>query len=289
MSPNAVGALLMTVSAAAFVFNDTMIKAVTAQLPLFQVMTLRGLLGTVIIFILARQTGRLVWRLPRRDWGLIALRCAAEVGATLFFLTALMNLPLANITAVMQALPLTVTLAALLFFREPVGWRRLSAILIGFGGVLLIVRPGPDGFSIDSVYVLAAVACVTVRDLSTRRMSAGVPSMTVTLAGMLSVTLFSAVVSVGIDWAPVEGRSGLLIAGAAGAVLVGYLTVIQAMRVGEVSAVTPFRYSGILWALFLGLAVFGDWPDLVTMAGVGIVVGSGLFTLYRERKVSPGV
>jgi S-adenosylmethionine uptake transporter len=287
MSPNALGALLMTASAAAFVINDTMIKAVTADLPLFQVMTLRGLLSSVVIYLLARQMGRLAWRLPRRDWGLIALRCVAEVGATVFFLTALMNMPLANITAVMQALPLTVTLAALLFFREPVGWRRLSAILIGFVGVLLIVRPGPEGFSIDAMFALGSVVCVTVRDLTTRRMSAQVPSMMVTLIGALAVTVFSAVVSLGVDWEPVDPRSGLLIAGAAIAVLIGYLTVIQAMRVGEVSAVTPFRYSGLLWALVLGWLVFGHWPHPVTMVGAGIVVASGLFTLYRERKLSP--
>lgn len=287
MSPNALGALLMTASMAAFVLNDTMIKAVSADLPLFQVITLRGLLSSGLIYLLARQMGRLAWRLARRDWGLIALRCAAEIGATVFYLVALMNMPLANITAVMQALPLTVTLAAMLFLREPVGWRRLSAIMIGFGGVMLIVRPGPEGFSIDAMYALASVVCVSVRDLATRRMSAQVPSLMVTLIGALAVTVFSAVVSLGVDWAPVDRGSGLLIAGAAIAVLIGYLTVIRAMRLGEVSAVTPFRYFGLLWALVLGWLVFGHWPHPVTMAGAGIVVASGLFTLYRERKLSP--
>lgn len=288
MSPNLSGALLMMGSMAAFTINDTCIKATGGAMPLFQLVTLRGLLTSVMIYILARRLGSLTLRLPRRDWVLIALRSASEVAATLFFLTALMNMPLANVTAVLQVLPLTVTLGAALFFAESVGWRRALAIGVGFCGMLLIVRPGPDGFSPHAIYALAAVGCVTVRDLTTRRMSAQVPSMTVTLAAALSVTVFAAAASLTDDWVAVEARSGLLIAAASVCILLGYLCSVAAMRVGDVSFVAPFRYTGLLWALVLGWLVFGHWPEPLTLLGAAIVVGTGLFTLYRERAMLRG-
>ena len=134
-------------------------------------------MATILVFALARHLGALHLRFARHDRWLVAFRCVAELSATFFFLTALMHMPLANVTAVLQALPLTVTLGAALFFSEQIGWRRIMAIALGFAGMLLIVRPGPDGFSIYAMYALIAVICVTARDLITRRMSPEVPSM----------------------------------------------------------------------------------------------------------------
>ena len=285
MTPNTLAALFMMGSMAAFTLNDTCVKVVGSDLPLFQIVTLRGAVASVLIYIAARHLRLLRLDLPRRDWVLIAVRSAGEASATYFFLTALMHMPLANVTAVIQALPLTVTLGAALFLGEPVGWRRMTAIGIGLAGVLLIVRPGPDGFSLHAIYALAAVFCVTLRDLVTRRMSGAVPSMTVTLAASLSVTLFGAVASVGTAWVPLDLRTGGLVFGAAFFIIGGYLFSILVMRVGEVSASAPFRYTGLLWALALGWLVFKHWPEPLTLLGAGIVVGSGLFTLYRERAV----
>lgn len=290
MSPNSRGAFLMMASMAAFTLNDASIKATGGAVPLFQLLTLRGLMATALIFVLARSLGTLHFRLARRDWTLVALRSLAEVGAALFLVTALLNMPLANVTAVLQVLPLTVTLGAALFFGERVGWRRLLAILAGFAGMLLIVRPGPDGFSANALYALAAVACVTLRDLVTRRMSPQVPSMTVTLAASASVLVISALGSAGAEWAPVDLRLGLLLTGSAVFILGGYLFSVLVMRQGEIAFVAPFRYTGLLWALVLGWAVFGDWPDRLTLAGAAIVVGSGIFAFYRERRMdsNPG-
>lgn len=289
MSPNLRGALLMMASMAAFTLNDACIKATDKALPLFQLLTLRGIVTSVLIYLLARRLGTLRFNLSFRDWLLVALRSAAEIAAAYFFLTALMNMPLANVTAVLQVLPLTVTLGAALFFGDPVGWRRMTAILVGFCGMLLIVRPGPDGFDIDSLFALAAVLCVTVRDLATRRMSASVPSMTVTLVASLAVLVFFGIGSVGTDWQPLDLRLTLLVAGASFFVLGGYLFSVMVMRVGDISFVAPFRYTGLLWALALGWLVFGDWPTDLTMLGAVIVVSTGVFTLYRERRVTlPG-
>ncbi|TMM49248.1 DMT family transporter [Sulfitobacter sabulilitoris] len=283
MSPNLAGALLMMASMAAFTFNDTFIKLTGGTLPLFQMLFLRGLLATALILWLAAARGALQFDIGRRDWGLIALRSAAEVGAAYFFVSALLNMPLANITAILQVLPLTVTLGSALVFSEAVGWRRMVAILVGFCGMLLIVRPGPDGFTLWSVYALLAVVCVTARDLTTRRLSRGVPSLMVTLSASVAVFVCSGVASLGGPWVPLTPGLGGLLAASALCIVGGYFFSVQAMRVGDVSFTAPFRYTGLIWALLLGWVVFGDWPQPLTLIGAGIIVVTGLFTLYRER------
>ncbi|MCE8007034.1 DMT family transporter [Aestuariivita sp.] len=285
MSPNVAGALLMMASMAAFTINDTFVKLVGQTIPLFQLLTLRAILATLLLLILARALGRLRFSMPRADRKLVAWRCLAEIAAAYFFLSALLAMPLANVTAILQVLPLTVTLGAALFFREQVGWRRMIAICVGFAGMVLIVRPGTDGFTQHSLFALAAVASVTVRDLVTRRMSAEVSSMTVTVITSASILVFAALASLTIDWQPVNMREGALIAASSLFIMGGYAFSVMVMRVGEVSAVAPFRYTGLLWALLLGWLVFGDWPDGITMLGGAIVVASGIFTLYRERRL----
>ncbi|XDB00199.1 DMT family transporter [Sulfitobacter sp. LCG007] len=288
MSENMTGALLMMAAMAAFTINDTMLKATGGEVPLFQLLFLRGLLASVLIFVLARARARGSLRAPisRRDGVLIGIRSLAEVGAAYFFLSALFHMPLANVSAVLQALPLTVTLASAIFLRERVGWRRLLAILIGFIGMLLILRPGPEGFSVWSIYALLAVACVTVRDLSVRRMSPAVSSIAVTLAASLTVTICAGLAAGTEPWVPVDGANALLIAGSAVFIVGGYYTSVQVMRHGDISYIAPFRYTSLLWALLLGWLVFGDWPAPLTLLGAAIIVATGLFTLYRERKVA---
>ena len=286
MSPNTLGALLMMAAMAAFTLNDTLLKLTDGAVPLAQLLFLRGVASTVLIYALARSLGALRFQVMRRDWWLIAVRSAAEVGAAFFFVTALLNMPLANVTAILQALPLTVAVAAALVFREPLGWRRMSAILIGFMGMLLIVRPGPDGFSLWSAYALMAVLCVTVRDLATRRLSRDVPSMTVTLASSVAVTLCFGAASTVTEWAPITVPLAALIGGASVIIMAAYFFSVRAMRVGDIGFIAPFRYTGLIWALVLGWLVFEDWPSNLTLIGALIVVAMGLFTLYREQQLS---
>lgn len=285
-SDNLTGAMLMMASMAAFTLNDTMMKTMAGQIPLFQLLFLRGLLTTVAVAAIAWRTGALNTRLPRREWGIVALRTLAEIGAAYFFLTALFNMPIANVTAILQALPLTITLAAALFLREPVGWRRLVAIVVGFAGVMLIIRPGAADFNFYSLYTLAAVGFVTLRDLSTRRLSRATPSMFVTLVTSAAIMTFFGVASLTGDWVPMGGREVGLTAGAALMVIGGYLFSIMVMRVGEIGFVAPFRYTGLIWALVLGWAVFGEWPEPLTLLGAAIVAGSGIYTLWRESRLA---
>jgi S-adenosylmethionine uptake transporter len=270
MSPNTLGALLMMAAMAAFTLNDTLLKLTDGALPLAQLLFLRGIASTVLIYALARSLGALRFQVARRDWWLIAVRSAAEVGAAFFFVTALLNMPLANVTAILQALPLTVAVAAALVFREPLGWRRMSAILIGFMGMLLIVRPGSDGFSLWSAYALS-------RD---------VPSMTVTLASSVAVTLCFGAASTVTEWGPITLPLAALIGGASVIIMAAYFFSVRAMRVGDIGFIAPFRYTGLIWALVLGWVVFEDWPSNLTLIGALIVVAMGLFTLYREQQLS---
>ncbi len=275
----------MMCAMAGFTLNDTFIKALGPEVPLSQMLFLRGVLTSVLVYALARSIGKIQLRFPKRDWALVGVRTVAEAVAAYFFITALYHMPIANVTAVLQVLPLTVTLGGAMLFGEAVGWRRLSAILVGFCGMLLIVRPGPEGFDTYALYALAAVVCVTIRDLSTRRMSAAVPSMTVTLAATLGITVFAGIAGLGTQWVPLEVRQMGLIVGASCFIMGGYLFSVMTMRVGEVSFTSTFRYSGLLWALVLGWLFFDEWPDMLTLLGAAIVVGAGVFTLVRGNRV----
>lgn len=286
LTDNARGALLMMGSMAAFTINDAFMKSLSGTLPLFQVLFIRGVATTLMLVALSQAMGGLRGDLTRRDHQLVALRTVAEIGAAYFFISALFNMPIANATAILQVLPLTVTLAGALFLGEAIGWRRISAILVGFFGVLLIVRPGAEGFTFYSVYALIAVVCVTVRDLATRRLTAHVPSFLVALSASVGVTLFAGVTALGVEWRPVDAGSAGAIAGAAVFLIGGYLFSVMAMRVGEVAIVAPFRYTAILWALVLGFAVFGEWPAWTTILGAAIVAATGIYTFYRERAQS---
>jgi S-adenosylmethionine uptake transporter len=285
LPPNIAGALLMMASMAAFTINDTFVKLVGQTIPLFQLLTLRAILSTLLLLILARALGQLSFQIPREDRKWVVLRSLAEVGAAFFFLSALLAMPLANVTAILQVLPLTVTLGAALFFRERVGWRRMLAICIGFAGMLLIVRPGSEGFTIYSVYALAAVASVTLRDLVTRPMSRGVSSMTVTVITSATILVFAGLASLTVEWQAVSVREGAWIVASALFIIFGYGFSVMVMRVGDISFIAPFRYTGLVWALLLGWLVFGDWPDTLTLLGAAIVVGSGSFALYREARL----
>lgn len=284
ISDNLRGAALMTTSMTAFTLNDMFVKLLGDHLPFFQFLLLRTIGATFFMLWLAARAGAIRWPEKKQDRWLIAVRSLAEMAAAFFFLTALIHMPIANVTAILQALPLTVALGAALFLGEEVGWRRFAAIGVGFIGVFLIVRPGPDGFSIYAFYGLLAVIAVTIRDLAARRLSPEVPSLTVALFSVLTILAFSSVGAVGTEWVPLRPIDWVWLAGSAITIIGGYLFSVSAMRSGEIGFVAPFRYTSLLVALVVGLLVFNEWPDHITMIGAAIVVATGLFTLWRERQ-----
>jgi len=286
LSENARGALIMTGAMAAFTLSDTVMKLIGQQMPLFQAMFLRGILTGLVFTLLAWRMGALsLAGLGPRDRAWLAVRVFAEAACAWAFFMALFNMPLANVIAILQALPLTITLAGALFLGERVGRWRWSMILLGFVGVLLIVRPGAAGFDIHAVYALISVAFVTLRDIATRQMSANVPSITVAFYTAIGVTAFAGIGSLGDDWVMPDQRLGALLLGAGVFIVFGYLLSIMAIRVGEIAHVAPFRYTGMLWALVMGWLVFAEWPDQITLLGAALVVMSGLVTLYRENRL----
>ncbi len=283
LSDNMYGAVLMAGSMAAFATNDAFLKQIGDAMPFSQIVVLRGILATGLMAVLTVWMRQFSFRYSRHDWFIVLLRSAADIATTWFFLSALFVMPLANLHAILQALPLTVALAAAVFLRERIGWQRLLAILVGFVGVVLIVRPGPEGFSAGAFYGMGAVAMITLRDLASRQLSADVPSMGVSFITSLLVTLFFAAYGVAETWQPVTPSAAISITFSALAVFFGYLFSLMTMRVGDVGYTAPFRYTGLIWALILGWLFFGDWPDGMTLLGAGIVAATGLFTLYRER------
>jgi drug/metabolite transporter (DMT)-like permease len=275
----------MCASMAAFTINDTFMKSVTQTLPLFQTIGLRGLIAVAGLALLAQVTGAFRFRPNRRDTGLILLRSLADMAATVFFLTALLHMPLANLSAILQALPLLITLAAALVYGDRIGWRRMTAILVGLIGVLIIIRPGTEGFDRWSLLGLASVVCVVVRDLSVRPLQGAVPSSIVALGAAGAVTLMGWTGTLFQGWHTPTGSEAARVFGAGLFLIVGYLTSVAAMRHGDIGLVAPFRYTSLLWAIALGFLVFGNFPDGWTVFGAAIVIGAGLFTLWRERQL----
>ena len=269
----------------AYTFNDAFMKALADEIPLFQAIFFRGVGAVIFLTIMCRMLGQLRFRFPARDWGLLLLRTAGELGGTFFFLTALFNMPIANVSAILQVLPLSVSLVAALVLGEALGWRRLTAIFVGFVGVLLIIQPGGADFNFYSLYALGAVACVTLRDIAVRRMSREVPSVFVALIAAIGVMGLGAVGSLFIEWQPFTVTSGLQLAGAMAFLIFGYIASVSAMRFGEIGFVAPFRYTSLLVALVLGVLIFGEWPNALALAGGVVVVATGLFTLYRETQL----
>ncbi|TVR43889.1 MAG: DMT family transporter [Rhodobacteraceae bacterium] len=278
-------ALYMMAGSSAFATNDTFLKLMSTELGIFQIFVLRGIAVSAVFAVMVWQARVVFADLTRRDMNFLLVRSAAEAFAAFFFFNALFNMPLASVTAILQVVPLAVALAAFLVLKEPLGWRRLSAILIGFFGVMLIVQPGTETFTTASVNALACVAMVTLRDLSTRMMAVQVPSSLVALTTALGVTLFGVMGSAFETWVMPSALSWLWLAGTVVFACLGYYLIILAMRVGEMSFVAPFRYAALLAALLLGWFVLNEWPDTLTLIGSAIVVATGVFTLYRERQL----
>ena len=275
----------MVLAMAGFVVNDTLMKRVADDISMNQAIFVRGFFGTIWIFFIARHFGALrplhvaFGRLP-------ALRTMGEVLGTVLFLTALTHIELANASAILQALPLSITLGGALFLGEAVGWRRMLAILAGFIGVLFIIRPGLSGFSAYSILIVFAVFSATLRDLCTRAMDRDIPSLYLSLLAAPAVALAGLVMcTIEGRWDAMSWQHLAMLFGASVFMLVGYQFIVLAMREGEIPVVTPFRYTSLLWAVLLGMLVFGEFPDSLSLFGGAIVVASGLYTLYREQVV----
>lgn len=282
------GALLMTLAMLGFAFEDMLIKLMAGALPTWQIIASLGAGGALVFGALTAARGQRLFPASVLHPAVL-LRNLGELIGTLGFVTAIVLIPLSTASTILQATPLAVTLGAALFLGEPVGWRRWSAILVGFAGVMLVLRPGGAGFEPAALFAVQGVIGLTIRDLATRRAPAVASSLQLTFLAFLTLIptslILAAVVGTPAVWPGLRDWSLL-----ASAVVLGslaYYAIVAAMRVGEVSFVTPFRYSRILFALGIGMVVFGERPDAQTLIGAAVIVASGLYTLWRERKQRP--
>ncbi|WP_010139516.1 DMT family transporter [Oceanicola sp. S124] len=281
------GIVLVILAMAFFTLEDGFNKFLTTSLPAGQVMVFLGL-GGVLLFggICLWQRSPVLGPLSRHP--AVITRTVAEGFSTLFFISALALVPIATVGAVFQATPLAITLGAALFLGERVGWRRWSAIVVGFLGVLVVIRPGLSGFQPEALLVLGAVLSVAVRDLAARRMPEALPS---TVAAFLAFSILAPTGVVllaieGRDWQPMTAHQSLLMLLSFLSMAAGYYLVLLATRIGDASAVTPFRYTRLLFTLIMGALVFAEMPDLLTYAGSALILGSGLYTFLRERRLA---
>jgi drug/metabolite transporter (DMT)-like permease len=284
MTDNLRGIAAILASASGFVVNDAIVKLVTEELPTGELIVVRGLMATVLIGAVAWWRGamrpvRVLLQTP------IIIRILAAALATLFIVGALRYLPLATCTAILQVSPLAVTAGSALLLGAGVGWRRWTASLVGLAGVLLIIRPGAEGINAHVWIALAALLFASARDLTTRFIDPSVPSLYVAFASSVLIMLGGFVLLPMETWVVPSPKALLLLALASAAVFFGYYLGIVAMRVGEIAVVAPFRYSTILLALLLGYLLWGFVPDAISLAGIAIVIGSGLYLLRRERAV----
>lgn len=275
--------LLMVLAMASFVINDTLVKAVGTGLPVGEIMMIRGAFAMLIIGAICVQQGALA-SLPLLGHRAVLIRASLDLFATVLFLTALMHMEIANLTAVTQSVPLAVALLSRMFLGENVGWRRLTAIVVGFIGVLLIVRPTPSSFTIYDGLAIMVVFTVAVRDLMTKRIPMRIPTFAVALANAGFVTVGGAALGLYNGLVMPEPWQVGLLALAAIFLSAGYMLMVATLRLGELSATAPFRYTIVLFAIVAGIALFGEYPDMIAAAGMVLIVGSGLYAAHREAR-----
>ena len=285
MMDNLRGSLWMVAAMAGFSVEDMFLKSAAASLPVGQILMIFGAGGMLGFAVLAARRGERILH-PAILSPVVLIRCVFEVAGRLFYTLAIALTPLSSASAILQATPLVVVMGAALIFGEKVGWRRWMAIAVGFAGVLIILRPGLDGFTPLSLLAVLGMLGFAGRDLATR----AAPPVLSNL--QLGVYGFAMMVPTGAILLAVSGGAALPSALAAGqlaaATVIGvlaYYALTSAMRMGEVSVVTPFRYTRLVFALILGVTVFAERPDAATLLGSAVIVGSGIYTLLRSRRV----
>jgi drug/metabolite transporter (DMT)-like permease len=285
LAANRRGILAMSLAMASFVANDALVKHVSESLPAAQLIFIRGLFATTLLGTAAHALGA-TRQLSAVFQRTVLGRSALDALATMTYLTSLFHLPIANATAINMATPLFITLFAVLALGEKVAAARWLAIATGFAGVLLVVQPSAAGFNAYALLCLGGTLLHAGRDLSTRFIRADVPSILITVATAVTVTLLSGALSVVQGWQPMTARHLGLLALASVFLSIGYYLIIVGMRHGDMSVVAPFRYTGLLFALAIGWAVWGDTPNAIAFAGIALLVGAGLYVLHSERSRS---
>jgi drug/metabolite transporter (DMT)-like permease len=280
---NTRGILAMSASVVAFIFNDALIKLAAETVPAVQAIGLRGVFATMwcALALLVSGAWRQVGGIAHPS---VLLRGALEAAAAIFYLIALFHIPFAIATAVNLSTPLLLSVLAVLFLKEHVHWRRWSAVVAGFVGVLMVIQPHPGDINVWTWVVLAASLIGALRDILSRFVPASVPTLVISLSSASVVAVVGCAWTLVEGWQPMTAReTGLLLASSL-LLALGYQFLVLALRSGAAfSVIGSFRYASILWALGIGYVVWGDVPNALALAGIAVIAAAGLYILHRER------
>ncbi|MFV8556483.1 DMT family transporter [Sulfitobacter sp. SBS6] len=283
---NMLGSIWMIASMAIFAIEDAFVKAASNALPVGQILIIFGLGGAVMFASMARLNNEPLFikdvvSRPMR------IRVVFEIIGRLFYVLAIAVTPLSSATVILQATPLVVVAGAAMVFGERVGWRRWSAIFIGLVGVIVIIQPGTDSFSMLSVLAIVGMIGFAGRDLASRAAPATLSTSILGLYGFLSIVVAGSIFSIwqGASFVLPDVYTSFNLAGAILSGVAAYSCLMKAMRTGEVSAVTPFRYTRLLFGITLGVVLFGESLSSTMLLGSGLIVSSGLFIIWRRNTV----
>ncbi|MGQ2978365.1 MAG: DMT family transporter [Polaromonas sp.] len=280
------GIVCMVGAMGCFVTNDALVKFASQSMPSAQLIFIRGFMSVLLVLAVAHALGATT-RLREATRGWVAGRALVDAIATMLYLGSLFHLPIGNATAINLAAPLFMTMFAAFFLAERVRGARWLAVGFGFLGVLLVIQPRAEGFNAWALVCLLGTLFHAARDLMTRRIHAGIPSILITLATAVAVTVVSGLSSLFQGWQPFGLFEFGLLALASVFLTGGYHLIVTSMRHGEMTLIAPFRYSGLLFALVLGYAVWGEVPNTLAWCGIALLIASGLYVLVSEKRRLP--
>jgi drug/metabolite transporter (DMT)-like permease len=283
LSPNVLGSLYMAIGSLGYVVNDALIRAATDEgLDVYQALFLRAVAMSTLFAAAGELRGqRLTIERLRRP---LVIRVLAELGATALFFAALVRMPFGNAQTILMLVPFAVTVVAAVHLGERVSTQQYAAVMIGFVGVLVVVRPATDSFSWWSLAVVASAALMVVRELATRQVDRRTPALPIALLTALGLSGLTGVISIFTGWGDPTRQSLVLVGFACICLVVGYVFTIETVRVGDLSVSAPFRYTTLVGAVVIGAAFFDEVPDLVTLAGCLLIVLAGVASIRLERR-----
>src|SRR5262245_7668307 len=273
----------MSASVVVFIFNDALIKLAAETVPSLQAVGVRGLFATLWCTLALLLSG--AWRYIAMAWHRqVMLRGFLEAMAAIVYLVALFHIPFAIATAVNLSTPLILTVLAVLLLKEDVRWRRWSAVILGFLGVLLVIQPRPGELNAWTWVALLGTFIGALRDVLSRYLPTRVPTLVVSFTTALVVAIAGCGGALIEGWQPMSWKALGFIVASSLLLPAGYQLLVVALRSGaEISVIGAFRYGSILWALAIGYIVWGDVPNAIAMVGIAVIVGAGLYILHRER------
>ena len=275
------GVIALVIGMAGYTVNDAFVKLVAQSYPVGEVIFIRGVLTTLVLGAIIAGAG-LLPDMRRTTDRHVVWRAVADGVASVLYVVALAHMQMADLAAVLLLAPLLLTAMAVLFYGEIVGWRRWTAIAVGFGGTLFVVKPTPAMFDAWALIALAASFASASRDLLTRQADQTIPTLILTLAGSIAVAIGGLALVATEEWRMLPPRDLALLALAAAFLAFGSYLVALAYRGVDISVVAPFRYTLLLWAAIAGFVVFGDLPDRWAAFGAMLIVASGLYALHRD-------